>query len=210
MPKNIDGPIGQFAIPSEPPETARVCEVLSKAVWAGEYDHGELPGRDPAIRHIIDIGAGWGAFAVWAYSRWGHDIEIDCYEPHLEAWQYLRVNAPKVNAFVGAVTTERVPVLQVVEDWGSCKTYTAEAGRTVPAVHPAHLPSCDILKIDAEGVEPEILEYYSHMRTLKALIYEFHSLEHKAMCRQICREYGMRQIREDNEGTYGTSIWVAS
>lgn len=215
----IDGPMGPFYVPigtlmANPDlygtidEMSRICEGLSRAVWAGEYDHPELPAAGAPIKTILDIGAGWGAFAVWATKRWGSDIVIDGYEPHEEAREYLAKNAPTVIHHPGAVTTEDNVVLAINDDWGACSVYKVTNGRPVPSIHPNTLPAVDLLKIDAEGVEPEIIANYQHLSTLKALIYEFHSLDHKALLRDMCSKAGMRQIREDQEGTYGTSIWL--
>ena len=202
----LAGPIGPFLIPSEPPETLRICEALTRAVWAGEYEHAELPTS--GIRSVLDIGAGWGAFAVWALARWGADLVIDGYEPHEEAFAFLKMNAPSVKLHPVAVTTDPAPVLCINEDWGGCSVYRVKEGRPVKALHPMHLPPADVLKIDAEGVEPEVLENYEHMGSLKALIYEFHHIDHRDRLRPICEAAGLRQVREDTDCTYGTAIWV--
>lgn len=204
--KTVDGPVGPFLIPSEPPETLRICEALSRNLWAGEYEHAELPTA--GIRSVLDIGAGWGAFSVWALKRWGADLVIDGYEPHEEAFAFLKLNAPFVRAHNVAVTIEPNPLLCINEDWGGCSVYKVNEGRPVKAFHPRDLPAVDLLKIDAEGVEPEILDHYPHFGTLKALIYEFHHLDHKEAIRPLCERGGLRQVREDQEGTYGTAIWV--
>jgi FkbM family methyltransferase len=205
--KTLLGPTGHyFLIPAEPPETSRICEVLTQAVWAGEYDCPELPTE--GIRSVLDIGAGWGAFAVWAMARWGEDTLIIGYEPHEEAAEFFKMNAP--NAFLHplAVTTDPAPILSIREDWGSCSVYETNEGRPVKSIHPARLPKVDVLKIDAEGVEPEILEHYPYLSSLKELIYEFHHIEHRDRIRPMCEAAGLRQVREDRDGTYGTAIWV--
>ena len=213
----IDGPMGAFYVPigtmmANPElygtvdEKSRICEGLSRAVWNGEYDHPELPTE--GIHSVLDIGAGWGAFAVWAQKRWGSGIVIDGYEPHEEAREYLAANAPSVVIHPVAVTIEQNVVLAINEDWGACSVYHVKEGRPVPSIHPRDLPPCDLLKIDAEGVEPEVIDNYLHLGGLKALIYEFHHLDHKDALRDICQRAGMRQIREDQNVTYGTAIWL--
>jgi FkbM family methyltransferase len=204
--RTIDGPLGAFRIPSEPPETSRICEGLTRAVWAGEYDHPELPTS--GVASVLDVGAGWGAFAVWAHARWGTDLRIDGYDPHHEAIEYLRLNAPSVRVHQVAVTVRPSPRLAVNEDWGGCSVHHDDPGRDVAALHPRELPAADVLKIDAEGVEPEILEHYPHLGRLKALIYEFHHLAHRDAIRPLVARAGLRQVREDQDVTYGTSIWV--
>lgn len=204
--RTIEGPMGPFYIPSEPPETSRICEGLTRAVWAGEYDCQELTKE--GISTIIDIGAGWGAFAVWALARWP-SATIEAYEPHMEAAEYLVRNVPNIVLHHVAVTARPNPLLAINEDWGACSVHHSDPGRAVTPRHPELLPPVDLLKIDAEGVEPEIIESYQrHMGALKVLIYEFHNLEHKARLVELCSGHGLRQVREDQNVTYGTSIWV--
>ena len=208
--RTIDGPMGPFWIPSEPSETSRICEGLSRAVWGTrdaappEYEHPDLPVD---VSTILDIGGGWGAFSVWALQRWP-DALIEAYEPHHAAIEYFVKNAPDVLIHECAVTIHDKPLLCVNEDWGGCSVYHVSEGLQVPAFHPRDLPACDILKIDAEGVEPEIVDNYPHLAGLKALIYEFHHLDHRDALRGLCQRAGLRQVREDQNCTYGSSIWL--
>ena len=213
--KIIDGPLGPFAVPSEPDTTRRICENIARDVWAGEYRHDALPTN---VGRIIDIGAGWGAFAVWALSQWP-GATIDCYEPHGAACDYLRRNAPTAHAHEAAVTVQETAVLSVgvhdnLDNWGALTVVGTTAGTTVATVHPRDLPPCDVLKIDAEMVEPEILENYQHLDGVKAVLYEFHTAEHRARLRAFCTKAGFVCLREVQVGAHsadiqwGPSIWV--
>jgi FkbM family methyltransferase len=211
--RSIEGPFGPFIIPSRPEITSRTCEQMTINVWSGEYDSEGLPRN--GIRTIVDVGAGWGAFAVWARWKWG-DVQIDAYEPHAEAAHLLRRNDPRARVHDVAVTAGLSPLMEVYDDWGMCSLYFDahpdpgygwKETRRVVTLHPAHLPPVDLLKIDAEGAEPEIVEAYPHLGSLKVLVYEYHTPEHRAAIRNICERSGMRLVREDAH-TSGTAIWV--
>lgn len=196
------GPLGEFQIPETPDKTRDHVRTLTQQVFDGEYDHTELPTA--GIRKILDIGCGWGAFAVWAYAKW-LGAEIVGYDPHGEALQYFRRNAPFATGIQRAITIDGAPFYGVSWEWGSGHTRGRSDGIRVPAMHPRELPPCDVIKIDAEGVEPEVLEHYAH--TLKALIYEYHSPKDAEVLRSLCEARQLRNLRHDTTD-YGTAIWV--
>src|ERR1700755_1736626 len=65
MPKTIEGPLGPFEIPETAhPRTTEVCDLLTRQVFEGEYDHPDLPKflsyggpSMGAMPVIVDIGA---------------------------------------------------------------------------------------------------------------------------------------------------------
>jgi FkbM family methyltransferase len=219
----IDGPIGDFFIPGEPSETRRICAGLSRGVWGvpGAYDkpEGYRPEYDhlalsvSGVRRIIDVGAGWGAFAVWALARWGKEIELDCYEPNVDAVPFLIKNTIgyKVNVHQKAVTTESSAILTQGIDWGGLQTHPTGTGRAVQVIHPDDLPPCDVLKSDAEGIEPELFANYKYLSSVKIAIYEWHGQPHRAILAEICKGAGLQCVREDNgpwgDGN-GTGVWI--
>ena len=206
----IEGPLGAFAIPNSPGLARRSTEYISRAVWAGEYDHPELEG---AVGSILDIGAGWGAFAVWARRKWP-EARIEAYEPAARTHAFFMKNAPWANLIQAAVSIDPEPTLSLGEDWGSPNTsglFEKDAPRVrVASVHPRDLPAVDLLKIDAEGVESEILENYPHMTSLKVCIYEWHSAAHRARCRAACEKMSWICLRDTSiyRGELGVAIWV--
>ncbi len=226
---SIEGPIGPFFVPKEPAETRRICVGLSRGVWGlpGAYDQPEA--RVPEYEHealsiegvkrVVDIGAGWGAFAVWALARWGdggasaRDIELECYEPNPLAIPYLMANTCGYNVHVHerAVTSEPRVVLRRGLDWGALQTHAHGDGDVVSTIHPKDLPPCDVLKCDAEGIEPDVFQNYQHYKTVKAIIYEWHGGEHRRILREILRVTGMRCVRDDSgpwgDGN-GSAVWV--
>src|SRR5277367_5905748 len=96
----IDGPLGPFAVPAGPPNTKRVCIELARGVWGWPGSYGRPEERVPeyesthlpsAAETILDIGAGWGAFAAWAWRRFS-TREIICYEPNHVAASFIKLN----------------------------------------------------------------------------------------------------------------------
>jgi len=226
---SIEGPIGPFYVPKEPAETRRICVGLSRGVWgsSGAYDRPEarIPEYEhealsiEGVRRVVDIGAGWGAFAVWALSRWGNggasakDIELECYEPNPLAIEYLAANTRGYNVRIHqlAVSSEPSVVLSRSLDWGALQTHSHGDGDAVSTVHPRDLPPCDVLKCDAEGIEPEVFRNYRHFKTVKAIIYEWHGGEHRRILQEIFRPTGMRCVRDDDGpwgGGNGSAVWI--
>lgn len=200
----IDGPLGAFALPSLP-ETTRdhVC-ALTMGVFGGEYSSPELPSKAGSV---LDIGSGWGAFAVWASAKWP-GAGIDCYDPHEEASRYLAENAPWATAHLAAVTTDEAPLYGVSWEWGSGHTAGRKEGLVVAAVHPRDLPRADVLKSDCEGTEAEILEHYPHLAQLSALLVEWHSPALHARCHElVAARTALRCVLEASTD-YGVSVWV--
>jgi len=219
----IDGPLGPFRIPeSAHPRTAEVCEQLSRQVFNGEYDDPGLPqellgwGGDPAV--VIDIGASWGPFVVWAMKKWP-GIAVIAFEPHAEAADVLVENTTHalisgngyVELFRRAVTTDPAPKMNGAEDWGAHHIAAADdtCAWPVEGFHPRDLPPCDVLKVDCEGAEIEVLSEYPHLATCCALLIEWHSPEKRDRVREIAIGAGFQCLRETPDpATYGISLWV--
>lgn len=202
----LDGPMGPFEVPDEPANTRDHVLWLTQGVWGGEYEHPEIPTT--GIRRVLDLGACCGAFAVWAQRKWGSDIEIDCYDPHAAPLEFLRRNAPAARVHEVAVTTLEHPILCVHWDWGSASVYQQNEGVSVTPMHPRELPPCDVLKVDAEGVEVEVLSEYLHLASVQVLLYEFHHADHRGVLHGMAERAGFRCLREEQTMTYGPSLWV--
>ncbi len=205
--KVIPGPIGDFEIPSDP---AANCEKLATDLWAGEYDHPQLPRT--GIRTLLDCGANVGAFSAWALARWGRDVIVAAYEPNVDVAAYAERNLPGT-AIVHrlAVTVDPDPTLHVHVDPGMSSTrysdFNRNEPRKVPAVHPRDLPAADCWKIDVEGSEPEAVEHYQHFATLRIFMCEFHSREDLARIMWVVEGAGMWPIRIDMK-VQGIAIWI--
>ena len=208
-----------FFVPESPPRTRDTAEQICESVFGGEYESPNLPD-EPNI--ILDIGANIGCFAVWAHDRWP-GASLLCYEPNAEASRICEINAPFARVLSAAVTTAKEPELTVYYDWSMSHTRPVDAAdvdywRTqtpssgtvkVPAIHPRDLPPCDILKLDAEGVEPEILENYQHLSTVKYCVYEYHSEKHRVLCEATCVRAGLRRVSQKAyKENLGVEIWI--
>ena len=221
----IDGPLGPFAVPSGPPNTNRVCIELARGVWGYPGSYGRAEERVPeyesphlpvAAETILDIGAGWGAFAAWAWKRF-NTREIICYEPNRAAAPFIVMNMarqyPMVSVVEKAVSVNPNAVLDFSDDWGLRSTSRGNVGEPVEVIHPKDLPECNVIKCDAEGIEPEVFAVYPHLANVDAAIYEWHSLKDRAILNAILRARAPHlQCVRDEDGPWGdcngVSVWV--
>lgn len=184
-------------------------------VLRGEYEHPSLPDY-PKVRRVLDIGGNIGAFAVWAYVKWP-GCWIDSYEPNGGACEIYRRNAPpgaKVHQF--AVTVDDSAELYLGGDWGWSSIKPGmnpheDHAVSVPVMHPKNLPPCDVLKVDAEGVECEIFAAYQHMKTVQIAMFEWHIEKDRLYIEGLLAAHGLRcfAIRFDRN-TLGQEIWIRS
>jgi len=211
--EEIAGPLGPFLIPSSPQNTRDHVLELTQQVFAGEYFHPELP-KD--IEDIVDVGSGWGAFAVWAKAKWP-EASLECYEPHDAAADLCEANvAPFATLHRVAVTSEPKPLFAAAWDWGSARLN--QDGKPVAALHPENLPPCDLLKLDCEGSEADILAAYAGsteedenlLAGCRAVLVEWHSPELKLRCDAILKaKTKLRCVQAAPvERGYGVSIWT--
>jgi FkbM family methyltransferase len=215
LPEFLTSPLGGiFHLPPGPGEPHFSSHHMAKSIFAGdEYDPKILIDR---VDRVIDIGANCGAFAVWALSKWPGS-QVDCYEPNPEVVKYCIKNVTTFGSvYPIAVTIAPSPTILWVDDtWGASSTfrlpYLKSIGKriNVQTIHPRNLPKCDILKIDAEGVEPEILLNYSHLQKVKMCTYEYHNADHRFTCRTYCVAAGLRLVRETIYSiNMGVDVWM--
>lgn len=218
----IDGPLGPFHVPAEPPECRRITTGLSRGVWGapGRYDLPD-PGQPEyaadgvewsRARSMLDVGAGWGAFAVWVRSVAGPHVVVECFEPHAHGCDFIAKNDPRAIVHRAAVTSQPSARLRVGDDWGASSTHFDDGGgEDVPVIHPRDLPIADAIKIDAEGVEAEVLGGLTDAQwgALRIVVYEWHTPELRAECREIVERRGGLRLVEDRDGPWGQSNGVA-
>lgn len=166
-----------FSIPFDCPD--RMTPHLEK-VFSGEYD---VP-LEYAKAQIIDLGANFGAFSVWASHRWP-GAQIFAYEPHPETFRGLLRNTTLysgVTCFPVAVGALGVRVLydgRFNEGEASLFEITKNpnpTGRHVEVVSPLSLPAAHIIKLDIEGAEMEVLRPLIEAgRRFNAILLEWHS-----------------------------------
>lgn len=201
----IQGPLGKFSIPARPDLTRDHARLMCEEVWKGEYD-AALPLLDAPC--VIDIGSHCGAFAVWIKQKWAR-AKVICFEPNAAACVFARRNAPFADIRNVAVTSDTNATYNLPPDWGSARTFEVQDGARVNIVHPKDLPPADVLKIDAEGVETDVLSNYQHWDTLKVLMYEYHPFENEARAKlqATASSHDFVNLKEV-AGFSGASVWV--
>lgn len=204
-------PLGTILeLPPPPGEPHFSSHHMAKGIFEGlEYDP-KVPLE--GIRTVLDIGANVGAFAVWAKFKWP-EVTIECFEPNGEAAAYCERNAPFATVHRQAVTVEKSPtILWIDPTWGGSRTFEPPTdGRRieVEAIHPNSLPPTDVLKIDAEGVELEILQNYAHLKSVKLCTYEYHRAKHKDDLRALCVWAGLKLVRQtEHTKDVGVDVWL--
>ena len=188
-------------------------EAVSR-VLAGEYRYPPMPD-EPSVRRVLDIGAGVGAFAVWAYRQW-HRPWIDSYEPHPDSADVYEKNAPpgaKVHRLAVSPTRGKTLMFEGV-DWAQNSLVAGAsallAGKTfeVDTIDPAALRPADVIKIDTQGTEHEVLRLYPHLDAAKIVIFRWHGGERAGMER-TCERVGLTLVRlVMDRPTSGIEIWV--
>lgn len=148
-------------------------------VLNGEY---EIPYQ--ATRPtILDIGANFGSFAVWALRRWP-GCHIHCYEPLPDNFDLLKKNLAQVpresvtlyDFAVGDPSRKRLHL--GLSNCGEASFYDiGEQSPTFVEVEtkaPSVLPKAHIMKIDTEGAEIDILERLTSF-DFDVILLEYHS-----------------------------------
>jgi FkbM family methyltransferase len=210
--RRIFCPFGSFHVPASPEERTLKSQCCAQTVMLGEYD---FP-RDPIeveLRSMVDVGCNVGASIVWACWRFPSIETVDAYDPNAEALEFARINADGCHArgvrlHHAAVTVEPHPLFMQHADWGGSRTHGETQGVAVPAIHPRDLPAADVLKVDAEGVDPDVFEHYSHWNQVKIALFEFHSREDGMRMRAVLVRERFRQARRSEEKHQGVEAWV--
>jgi hypothetical protein len=150
-------------------------------VLRGKHDVGVLPDAPP-VRRILDIGAGVGDFACWAWKRWG-PAWVDCYESDPVLLPFLGHNLPP-----GAAIRP-----EAIKD----------------AAAAAKLPPCDVLRVEGVGNEAEILRGYRHRPGIVCV--EWNRDEDRRDFESTLSSWGLRCFRIAFKHTdFGHETWVRS
>ena len=140
----------------------------------GEFSQGEADVFDQIIKpgHIVvEAGANIGSHTIHLAQLAGDDGQVWAFEPQRLVFQLLAgnvalnslTNVHCVQKCLGDVdgATIMVPVLDVnkVNNWGGLELGNFREGEPVEAVtiDSLHLPGCNFLKIDVEGMELQVL-----------------------------------------------------
>lgn len=149
----------KFDVPLKCPDNIR--PYLEK-VFAGEYN---IPIHIPEGAVIIDLGANFGSFSVWAAHRWP-GAKIVGFEPHPEVFKVLRENTSAYTQIEVNNWGIGSPGMRVLNDGpnndGERSFHMAMNMVCPTGIHcevrdPLTLPDCDVLKMDIEGCEIEVL-----------------------------------------------------
>jgi hypothetical protein len=159
----------------------RRLETRSAEILKGKYDFGGLPDV-PRARRVVDVRAGIGDFACWAWSRW-RNVWVECYEPDPDLRAFLLHNLPPG----GAVHADSID----------------------DAASAASLPACDVLMLDAGGNEADILRGYKHRASV--VCFEWHRAEDRLPIEQTLASWGLRCFRiAFRNPDLGHEVWVRS
>ena len=134
---------------------------------------------------VLEIGANIGTHTLWFANRVGDEGRVLAFEPQRLIFQTLCANMAlnsKTNVDckqMGAGSTQKitkVPVLdpEVENNFGGLSIKDHEEGEEVAIVPIDHinLSRCDFLKIDVEGMEPDVLMGGLHtIHNLQPVIY---------------------------------------
>jgi FkbM family methyltransferase len=136
-------------------------EPYLRKVFEGEYD---IPVHLPPGTKIIDLGANYGSFSLWAAHRWPGS-EIIAFEPNPKVFSVLQENIspyPQIKANNWGVGIEGKRALHLgPNNEGESSFHIPEGMKSDEIIcevrDPLTLPPCDILKLDIEGCEMEVL-----------------------------------------------------
>lgn len=145
-------------------------------VFGGEY---AFDLKSPPAS-VLDIGANEGAFTAWATEEWP-DAQITACEPIPENAALYRKNINgrrNVNFLEAAVAPESpVTMFYGKDNSGQCSLFRngeqSQKSILVDSVPASFLPSCEFVKIDAEGAEVQIINDLDLSNT-KAIAFEYH------------------------------------
>jgi len=142
---------------------------------------------------VLDIGANVGAFARWASQRWP-EAAIHCYEPQPVNYSLLKITVKHYglkNVFTHENAVSDVEGTNILHEngyncgeWSFIK-FDVNGHRQIPVLtlDAASLPLADFIKIDTEGMEPNIIKRLcdaGRLAQTKAVVLEYHAATHVA------------------------------
>lgn len=202
---------------------------LSEGAWGDrcgqEYSYRRVAAEP--VRTVLDIGHNVGGFIVWATRYWWEDTvqAVYAYDPNPGCSELAAENLRLVPRGVAielncsAVTAEDSPTLTIDVRWGRSSTHDvlnahpdSIASERVPvrAVHPRDLPAVDAMKIDAEGAEEDIVDYYPHWGGVLVLMIEWHTHKARVKLRALAARQGWQLAKDDcgDESVQGVACYV--
>ncbi len=182
----------------------------------GEYS---VPCEFTSPPRVLDVGANVGAFSVWAPIRWP-GATVTAYEPAPAALRYLRENAVRADIREHAVAKGggTVELRMGAPNLGCTSMYRLDDAPenvgddvvVVQAVDPSELPRAEVVKVDAEGIEPEFFAGYDLSETL-VVMYEWHRREDRRLLEDMLSAKGYTLYSQLQRSPWlGTARWVRS
>lgn len=188
----------------------RCSESIAKyldRVFGGEYEVPLYYKTNPPI--ILDLGANYGAFSVWASHRWPGSV-IHAFEPHPDTFAVLQenlINFPLVKAYPYGVGEAGIRVLiDGPSNAGESSLYLQENQKDFTGLHvevtdPLSLPKAQILKMDIEGCELEVLEpLIKDGREFDAIMFEYHRKDDRRKLDALLGDYVLTGAHCYNSG----------
>lgn len=200
-------------------------EACINEVCGSMYEYPRASVED--VRTMLDIGHNIGIASVWAFHWWPDLRVVYAYDPNPGCGEIATKNIQQVlNGFphrriyihTEAVTADTSPMFQLDARWGCSYTDPSVVVLgdrspvgdpvSVPAVHPRDLPPVDVVKLDAEGVEGDVVDHYAHWDTVKVLLVEWHSVENREKIRALAARQGWTHAKDGGDGDKGTACWT--
>lgn len=166
-------------------------------VFAGEYD---LAAFLSGGHRILDLGANYGSFAVWATHRWPGST-IVAYEPNPKTFDVLRQNIASYANITAHNFGIGTPGIRVLGDGrfnvGECSFHEitnnpCPTGQHLEVRDPLELPEADIIKLDIEGCEMEVLgPLIEAGRKFGVIMLEYHAEELRRQVDALLIDYAL-------------------
>jgi FkbM family methyltransferase len=166
-------------------------------VFQGEYEMGV---HIPRGGKILDLGANYGAFAIWAAHRWPGTL-IESFEPHPEVYKGCLKNVAayeEIRVHNWGIGDEGVRILNDGPNNDGERSFHGilngkNLGGTECIVKdPLTLPECDLLKMDIEGCEMEVLiPLIRSGRRPAAIVLEYHNNKLRRDVDRLLSDYEM-------------------
>lgn len=166
-------------------------------IFLGEYD---VRVSLPHGTTILDLGANFGAFSVWASHRWPGST-IHAYEPHPESFSILKrnlTNYPNVTPRQVGVGTPGMRILLDGRNNAGERSFHSNmvdspgTGLHAEVINPLTLPEANVLKLDIEGCELEVLvPLIAEGRTYDLILLEWHSHHLRHEVDRLLKDYAL-------------------
>ena len=216
---------GPLLVPTDTTAHELDGEACINEVCGSMYEYPREKVED--VHSALDIGHNIGIATVWMFHWWPAMRSVVAYDPNPGCGELAKQNIRQVlDGFpdrriyihTEAVTADPAPMFHLDERWGCGHTDPCVVPLgdrkpdgepfSVPAVHPRDLPPADVIKLDAEGVEGDVVDHYKWWAGVKVLLTEWHSEANRDKIRTLASRMGWRCAKGGGDGDKGTECWV--